>query len=599
MSTYLVAIGEKILIDKLNHVICDLPGSVKEELRLENLSNECSALFLGKTVDKMKSTEHGGDFFSGWLLDHQDSSITLGQCGFNQLERNSDDTNYTTKEGSFIHANWGPNFFKIQHDCFGLYPILYFYSEGLFVASDSLLTLARLRTLMGMENKINRAVHSTRSWTHGLASNIMSTQTIIQSIQYLPPASSISIIPHLNNSNVSLEVSINIPNYQDVFKKNERPYLEELQECIAQIVGSISAIQSLQETELMLGLSGGLDSRILFAIVKKSWPNLKQIDIRSNTHISRKDDYEIAYHLSKVFEFDLNKGDNTNNISERSGAKVLRIDNMFGNWALSNLGLFDMTYMYRSYWNHPVLIEIGGHGAEIVKGTFSKTNLFKIGFRRKIANYLRKRSEIRAGLKTIGIGFRDKRKMQWHHLAYKSAIQNGRSLDRTMLSLRPLMNKRLCCLGLHAPNGEPNTILQDMLIIINSDLAEIPFDKVEKNISKTAISAIISEIEQMDRLKKIQPYKLRGGILEMKNGVLESFKIFGDEFEYDDSGNIKLCLKNKMKEIWNQLDSKSLINQYSDAHTLALERLTDENSYSPAAGTPAAKIFSLTLPDEV
>ena len=598
MSTYLVAIGEKILVDKLNHAICDLPGSVKEELRLEKLSNACSALFVGKTVDKMKSTEYGGDFFSGWLLDHHDSSITLGQCGFNQREKKGNDTDYTTNEGSFIHVNWSPNFFKIQHDCFGLYPILYYYSKGLFIASDSLLTLTRIRSIMGMTNKMNRTVHSTRSWTHGLACNIMSTQTIIEGIQYLPPASSISIIPHLNTNNVSLKVSINIPNYQDVFKKNERPYIEELQTCVAQIVGSISAIQSLHETELMLGLSGGLDSRILFGIVKKSWPNLKQIDIRSNTHISRKDDYKIANHLSKVFKFDLNKGDNTKNIADRSGAKVLRIHNMFGNWALSNLGLFDMTYMYRSYWNHPALVEIGGHGAEIVKGTFSKTSLFKIGFRKKIVNYLRKRSEIRAGLKTIGIRFSNKRKMQWHHLAYKSAIQNGRSLDRTMLSLRPLMNKRLCSLGLHAPLGEPNTILQDMLIVIDPSLAEIPFDKVEKNIPKTTISAIISDLEKKGGLNKIQPYTLRGGILDMKNGLLESFKTFGDDFEYD-SGDIKLCLKNKMEQIWNQLDSKSLKKQYSDAHDLALERLTDENSYPPAAGTPAAKIFSLILPDKV
>ena len=240
VSTYLVAVGEKMLIDKLNHIICELPGSVKEELRLEKLSNECSALFLGKTVDQINSTEDGGDFFSGWLLDHQNSSIILGQNGFNQRERESTDTNYTTKEGSFIHANWSPNFFKIQHDCFGLYPILYFFSEGLFVASDSLLTLARLRALMGLENKMNRAVHPTRSWTHGLACNIMSTQTIIEAIQYLPPASSISIIHHLNLNKLRLEVSINVPNYQDVFKKNERPYLEELHECVCLLYTSPS-----------------------------------------------------------------------------------------------------------------------------------------------------------------------------------------------------------------------------------------------------------------------------------------------------------------------------------------------------------------------
>ena len=92
---------------------------------------------------------------------------------------------------------------------------------------------------------MNQTVHSTRSWTHGLACAIMSTKTIIEGIQYLPPASSISIVPNLNTHKLSLEVSINVPNYQEVFKKNERPYIEELQACVAEIVGSISAIQSV------------------------------------------------------------------------------------------------------------------------------------------------------------------------------------------------------------------------------------------------------------------------------------------------------------------------------------------------------------------
>ena len=114
VSTYLVAIGEKILVEKLNHAISNLPGSDKEELRIEKLSNDCSALFVGKTVDEMKSTEFGGDFFSGWMLDHKDSSITLGQSGFNHLERKGRDTDYTRNEGSFIHVNWSPNSSKFN-----------------------------------------------------------------------------------------------------------------------------------------------------------------------------------------------------------------------------------------------------------------------------------------------------------------------------------------------------------------------------------------------------------------------------------------------------------------------------------------------------
>ena len=69
MSTYLVAICRKILVEKMNNLIGNLPGSIEEERRLESMSNACSALFMGKTVDKMITSADGGDFFSGWLLD--------------------------------------------------------------------------------------------------------------------------------------------------------------------------------------------------------------------------------------------------------------------------------------------------------------------------------------------------------------------------------------------------------------------------------------------------------------------------------------------------------------------------------------------------
>ena len=64
-----------------------------------------------------------------------------------------------------------------------------------------------------------------------------------------------------------------------------------------------------------------------------------------------------------------------------------------------------MTYLYRSFWETPSTIEIGGHGAEIAKGTFSNVKLSrKISIWRpdkKIA--LRK--ELRESLKPFGIRF--------------------------------------------------------------------------------------------------------------------------------------------------------------------------------------------------
>ena len=35
------------------------------------------------------------------------------------------------------------------------------------------------------------------------------------------------------------------------------------------------------------------------------------------------------------------------------------------------MGIFDMMYLHDSYWPKPYIIDMGGHGAESIKGTFS------------------------------------------------------------------------------------------------------------------------------------------------------------------------------------------------------------------------------------
>jgi len=322
--------------------------------------------------------------------------------------------------------------------------------------------------------------------------------------------------------------------------------------------------------------------------------SLDNVDIRSNTHSSRSNDLQVVEELSKEFGFDFNKEDKSKEISQRSGAKPVRISNMFGNWALASLGLFDMTYMYPSYWDHPAVIEIGGHGAEIVKGTFADMSLFRIAFRKMPYQYMKIRSEIKHGLKSIGIPFNHKNKMQWHYLAYKSAIQNGRSIERTLLAARPLMNRKLCTLGLNHPSEQPNMILEDLLILLNPRLASIPFDLESKNISEDHISLRIEQSSELDLTATIKPYDVFGTIFDIRNGSLDSFSVFGDEFPVK-SDQMKQNILVKMEEVWNSSMPPKLQKQYLKAYNLAKKRLNDSGMYAPSAGTPAAKVIHLSL----
>ena len=594
MATYFISIGKTSEIKNLATLLSKLQGFEEQEQKVIEVYSQSSVLLMGKGVNSMKHKDLEEQFFTGWILDHESSSISLGQSGFMKGLNRISKSELATKEGSFVHAEWNEKSFTIRHDCFGLYPILYFRTKNLFIASDSLLTLSQVREMLSLERKRNNKVHSTRSWTHGLACSIMSTQTILKSVKYLPPASSILVHYSGTSSTYSLTIDEKIPHFPSVFAGSDEPYMAQLHTCMKQIIGSMTAIHSFVETRLKFGLSGGLDSRVILGALQYNQLSLDNVDIRSNTHSSRSNDLQVVEELSKEFGFDFNKEDKSKEISQRSGAKPVRISNMFGNWALASLGLFDMTYMYPSYWDHPAVIEIGGHGAEIVKGTFADMSLFRIAFRKMPYQYMKIRSEIKHGLKSIGIPFNHKNKMQWHYLAYKSAIQNGRSIERTLLAARPLMNRKLCTLGLNHPSEQPNMILEDLLILLNPRLASIPFDLESKNISEDHISLRIEQSSELDLTATIKPYDVFGTIFDIRNGSLDSFSVFGDEFPVK-SDQMKQNILVKMEEVWNSSMPPKLQKQYLKAYNLAKKRLNDSGMYAPSAGTPAAKVIHLSL----
>ncbi|MBT6924012.1 MAG: hypothetical protein HOA35_05680, partial [Euryarchaeota archaeon] len=194
MGTYLIAVGNNSDLEMISRNYEQLPFFNREEVKIFSLSIQTSVLIMAKTVSDISDENQTTHFFNGWMTNHEDSSMCLGQEGFNQLQEKFKMEQLHLKEGAFVHATWEGVNFSLRHDCFGLYPILYLQMANVFVASDSMVVLTNLKKMMGYTNKICKRVNATRSWTHGLSSAIMSTDTIVKGIRYLPPASSINVV---------------------------------------------------------------------------------------------------------------------------------------------------------------------------------------------------------------------------------------------------------------------------------------------------------------------------------------------------------------------------------------------------------------------
>ena len=301
--------------------------------------------------------------------------------------------------------------------------------------------------------------------------------------------------------------------------------------------------------------------------------------------------------------------------------KLKKIPDRFALWVLSSMGLFDMMYLRDSYWPVPYIIDMGGHGAESIKGTFSpmkfenyikpKTISSRAKFSRKALKHMREvksanlvhdaiRSELSSTLATSGIDLDEEASIQWHYLCYKSPIANGRFLDCSSIGIRPFIQHSLFALSIsdinpfkYVKKGEP-TMLHDMLILLNPELASIEFENSKANISEEYIQSRLEALGGSLTLSEFEPYKIYGSIKEMKNGPPESFlKMVNHDFEKNES-DIQSIL-GALERAWEKITDKEVRAAYLSAYETAKERLEDPDYYPPSAGTPAAKIISHSL----
>jgi len=380
------------------------------------------------------------------------------------------------------------------------------------------------------------------------------------------------------------------------FSAPNEAYEKTLKRGLKEIIGPIKALAATRGVHTSFFLSGGLDSRVLLASALHGKNGALNMSIRTNTHPSSKSDLEVVQNLAREYNFVFNQPASVFAEKRAKNRTMIPVSNPISDWALTNLGLFDMMYLYPRYWNHPTEIELGGHGAEIIKGTFANFSLFKSAFRyRTPLKYLKIRREINQALRVIGVPSHSKNKIQWHHLCYKSAIQNGRTIPRKMVALRPFLNKHLCSYGLHNPN---NNLLRDLLIVLDERMASLSFDDNAKNMSKEYIRDRKEKLGHVDTINIAPPYTVFGTMENICNGVLSSFVELGMDFAIppDDP---KSSLKSKTSQIWSRIHDPNIRKSYVAPYTKSLENLENEKMYMPVAGSPASKILSLSMTDAV
>lgn len=625
MSNYLFACGERKIILEISKWF-EEGAQDTSEASMESLSNGYDIYCISKS-STLQRINDSVFFMQGWMRDHTTSSMILGQKGYTEWRKDSTSLREQSQhmfEGTYVEMSVSEDSVKVRNDLFCLFPVVYFVERNLFVCSDSLYIVSELRKMLSLPCTQNQKVLYSRGWVHGLACAPMGNETQIKDVHLLSPGKEISLrFKNNRNSKISFCIKKFLieKNLHALFKWESRDYQHSLKIITSEFIQSIISFGEIENLHLNLGLSGGLDSRLILAVLLNDKSLLARTKITTNVHKTRKDDFEIVSLLSEKFGFNFNNSERIKDHLLNNNMKLSKIDCPFSLWILSSMGLFDMMYLHDSYWENPYVVDIGGHGAEIVKGTFANFNITNLIYKRSyfglIKNPLRNfakicssrkklkkiKKEIKHSLNSSGVDINELGSFQWHHMCYKSPIQNGRFLSRTALSSRPYLQRSLFAFAVSPTNSRrfskqnANSVLQDMLIILNPELAKTEFANDKYNLTAEYVDNRLQELGGAFDQSSTSPYRIYGGINNLRNGppklFLEKVKsVFPTSKKRIDS--IDYC----MEEVWRQL-SKAQKQIYNEAYETAKLRLASEDAYLPNAGTPAAKIISLMLLDHI
>ncbi len=534
-----------------NYCILCIPKTEKERVEkhffmLPENENDLAILFQSEKIicyyfaykGKLDLTPHG--VFKGYAVDYEQKKILYSG-------RNAFPSITSPLSGCYIHIKKEKNALVTSNDLFGQLPMLYFAENDIVAISDSLFILTEIRRALHLPNTLHTPSAKSRAWVHGLATQLLSCDTMVQNVHYCPIGSTLHIKvsgeqPQLHEEKVCAET---------LFSHEIQDYRESIREGAENIASFCEALAHMEDTPTLLSLSGGIDSRVILAACSH---NTTKNSIYITTNKNNAVDYPIAQLLAKEENFSF-KTPVINRITKK--------DNLTG-WFVSNAGIYDNLVGSSGIPQKNICI-LGGLGAEVLKGQFAWRSLDKVKFKHigypqcmqdEVIPYLWRKNvqkgslfsagkhilqsiinkkpilertvvkaiyeEMRRGLASIGIAPENSMATEWHYLSFRNALHGGRHTRNTLHGYSPFLQKKLAALSRSPINEYPTpkknspSIVSDLLIALSPNLAYLPFDSADKNMSQ---SYIAQRAKYLGKITNIQRFTIEGHAQDVYSGT--------------------------------------------------------------------------------
>lgn len=608
MSNYLFVAGNTGPVEILLQHFESAHGANGNELSSTLISDKKMLFVIERRNESVKSSivkssNDDGLFFRGQALDHDSSSMILGVEGFAKFQKKypsySNPQRIADLEGTFVLARWNQDVLTFQNDLYSIYRMLYFASEDVLIVSDSLVVITECLKKLGIERKLNLDVATIKAWNaSGLPNAPMTDELIVQGIFSLQVGKHIEM--EWNSDKISVkQVERSVI---EIFKSPLESYESIVRECVKRMYSSINFIVESFNPTIEFGLSGGIDSRLILAICLQSESIMESMVINTNTSETRASDYNVVKSLSERYKFTFNNSERRKKLRNQSDSKRIKIGNTLGFWKLASLGVYDSFYLTPHHYEYPSTLHLSGVGAEPVKQAMDNSRIDKMARSQHPAIRDTVRKKLRETISKLGVDTNAADAMKWYHMTYKAAYHLGFKIAQSSMLLRPYAQKSIFTIALAEDNpfrGKENvgaTVLHDMIILLNPELASLPYDLDSKNISYDYAVNRLSELGGKVHFDEMPKPSVFGQIEHIANGPPQAFLSLVKDFSWSEETSQREQLLEMVKHNYKEkILSNELKVIYQSCYENTVENLLDENKELASAGALAARFIAFDL----
>ncbi|MDZ8171066.1 hypothetical protein [Microbacterium xanthum] len=381
------------------------------------------------------------EYFRGHLIDHAHGRIVFGIKGWR-------DAPSSTREriedgvGEFVACRWSRDRVRIDRDYFGNARLMHTSAKGVVAVSDSLLLLTSLRRVLSASVTPDEEVLAARAAPSQIAGQQISPRTMVREVSFVPPWVRIELC--VDRLAVQ-EVTRSAASMLSAGESSVGADREVLRATAISMTRTAASLADFESWRSVIHLSGGLDSRAVFAAVHAA-SGIGEAAYISRTRSGAATERDNAVARRLAFEFGLVPTD----IDKATAWPMLRPADGFRLWAAGLAGVYDGFGPLGPRRRAAHDFELFGLGAGAHKGAWGWRSLDAI---RDAATHTGPvRDALDAQLKVsaagLGVDAGARNASELYYFGYRNGLHSGAEhIGLHMTGISPLQNVAFAQLG--------------------------------------------------------------------------------------------------------------------------------------------------------